>query len=82
MNDFWVSITTLAVSLITASISLLITIIKTKQSSIEKKVDCSLNNNTKKDFLEKYYIVIDNKKYYLKDLTIFKDSKVTLEKEE
>lgn len=46
--------------------SLLTTIIKTRQSSINAKVTHSLSS------LDGYYVVINDKEYLLKDLKIFK----------
>ena len=49
--------------LVVSFISLLITIIKTRQKSIEHKLDTSLTN---------FYVQINGVEYCLKDLSIYK----------
>lgn len=56
-----------AVSLISST---LVAIIKTKQSSINKKVDKSISTAQE---MKKYYVLIGETKYSLADLKIYKE---------
>lgn len=78
-QEMIMSICSMSLSLMAAVVGFLITYFKTKQASIEKKVDKSLND-TSNISLKNYYIEIDNKKYYLSDLKLYKEVKLENEK--
>lgn len=65
--DIILSASVSAISLIASTI---ISLIKTKQKSINKKVDTAMQTAQE---MKKYYINIDGKKYALADLTIYKE---------
>ena len=65
------SISSIAIALLSAVATFLITYFKTRTASISKKVDTVINDVSNKN-MKKYYIVIDNKRYYLSDLVIYK----------
>lgn len=77
-EEMIMSIASMSLSLLGAVVGFLVSYFKTRQSSIEKKVDKSLNN-TSNISLKNYYVEIDNKKYYLSDLKLYKE--VNLENE-
>ena len=79
-EEMIMSICSMSLSLLGAVVGFLITFFKTKQSNIEKKVDKSLNS-TSNISLKNYYVEIDNKKYYLSDLKLYKEVKLENEKE-
>lgn len=78
-QEMIMSICSMSLSLLAAVVGFVITIIKTKQSHIEKKVDKSLND-TSNISLKNYYVEIDNKKYYLSELKLYKEVKLEDEK--
>lgn len=65
------SISSIAIALLSAIATFFITYFKTRISSISKKVDTVINDVSNTN-MKKYYIVIDNKRYYLSDLVIYK----------
>lgn len=78
-QEMIMSICSMSLSLLGAVVGFLITFFKTKQTSIEKKVDKSLND-TSNISLKNYYVEIDNKKYYLSELKLYKEVKLENEK--
>ena len=78
-QEMIMSICSMSLSLLAASVGFLVTYFKTKQANIEKKVDKSLND-TSNISLKNYYVEIDNKKYYLSDLKLYKEVKLENEK--
>lgn len=78
-QEMIMSICSMSLSLLAAVVGFLITYFKTKQANIEKKVDKSLND-TSNISLKNYYVEIDNKKYYLSELKLFKEVKLENEK--
>ena len=65
------SISSIAIALLSAIATFFITYFKTRTASISKKVDTVINDVSNTN-MKKYYIVIDNKRYYLSDLVIYK----------
>lgn len=78
-QEMIMSICSMSLSLLAAVVGFLITYFKTKQANIEKKVDKSLND-TSNISLKNYYVEIDNKKYYLSELKLYKEVKLENEK--
>ena len=64
---------TMVLSILLSLGSLIITIIKTKQKSISSKVEKTLSTSS----LGRYYVMINEKKVYLSDLHIYKESEVS-----
>ncbi len=76
LNEALYSILPIFVSVISAIGSFLITYFNTRQKSIQKKVDRTLDistHNTKKISLAGYYILNRGQKVYLNDLHIYKE---------
>lgn len=71
-SDFIMSISSIALAVITALGTMLVTFFKTRTKAIEKKVDKTINDVSNTN-MTKYYVVIDDKKYRLSDLTIYKE---------
>lgn len=71
-NEYLTEIITGTLSIIITGISLVITIIKTRQKEIENKVNkVDLRTN-----LRQYFVFINGKKWYLNEIDIYKDDKM------
>lgn len=71
-SEYLTEIITGALSIIITAISLVITIIKTRQKEIENKVNkVDLRSN-----LRQYFVFINGKKWYLSEIDIYKDNKM------
>lgn len=81
MDQFWAvvqdnlsTIISSFLALIISCLSFLVTYLKTRKKALEKRISSYVvEKNIQDTSLNGYYVVVDNKRYYLKDLEIHKE---------
>ncbi len=76
IQEFVSEVLPMLISILSAATGLIVTLIKTRQNSITRKVEKSVNletKNTQKINLSKYYIIDNGVKKYLNNMQIYKE---------